>query len=335
MRSLRSSVVAGSRGASLDGCLGAAPEGRLRAQILLGEHAREEAVLQVVLVVGGRVAEVDDLRLQARGARPRLQVGGPVALALVLQQPGPHLVGEVEARVVGRAALESIHHPQHLGVVAEAAVLPHEVVQGHLPPVTEGRVPEVVPQGEGLAEGLVEAQGASDAARDLADLQAVGQARAVVVPLLVEEHLRLVHEPAERRGVRDPIAIALVGGPHRIRGLDGASAPGVDREAGPGRQLGGLARLARDPIHPSSSAARLPAGVRAGRDRRRGGRGRHRGPGLGDSGVDSKGGRPRPSEGCGVGPHPTSGRKRATPSGNAFPCLGEPCGPAAPTRWAR
>ena len=207
--------------ARLDHLLGAAPERRLGAQVGLGEHARQEPVLEIVLVVGRGVAQVDDLGLEAGGGVARLQVLRPVALALVLEQARAHLVGQVEAGMLGGASLQAVHHPEHLCVVAEAAVPLHQAVEGHLAAVTEGRVPEVVPQGEGLAQGLVQPQGSADAARDLTDLEAVGEARAVVVTLLVEEDLGLVHQAPERRGVRDPVAVALVDRPHGVLVLGG------------------------------------------------------------------------------------------------------------------
>ena len=71
-----------------------------------------------------------------------------------------------------------------------------------LPGVTERRVPEVVGERDRLGEVFVEAQDASDRAGELRRLERVGEARAVVVALVVDEDLRLVFEPAKRRRVR-------------------------------------------------------------------------------------------------------------------------------------
>ena len=56
-------------------------------------------------------------------------------------------------------------------------------VQRPLPRVAEGRVPQIMAQGDGLGQILVQAQGAGYRAGDLGDFQRVGQAGAVVVAL--------------------------------------------------------------------------------------------------------------------------------------------------------
>ena len=77
--------------------------------------------------------------------------------------------------------------------------------------MSERRVPEVVAERDRLGELLVEAQRDGDRPRDLAHLQRMGQPGAVVVPLRGEEYLRLMHQPAERLAVKDPITVARVG----------------------------------------------------------------------------------------------------------------------------
>ena len=72
----------------------------------------------------------------------------------------------------------------------------------------ERGVPEVVAEGDGFGEVLVQAQRPRDGARDLADLQRVGEARAVVVALGRQEDLGLVLEAPERLAVDDAVAIA-------------------------------------------------------------------------------------------------------------------------------
>ena len=74
--------------------------------------------------------------------------------------------------------------------------------------MAERRMAEVMGERAGLGEILVEAERARQRARDLGDLQGVGEPRAIVVALVVDEHLRLVGEPAEGGGMDDAIAIA-------------------------------------------------------------------------------------------------------------------------------
>ena len=68
---------------------------------------------------------------------------------------------------------------------------------------------EVVRQRQRLGQVFVEAEDAADRAGDLRDLDAVGQARAVVIALMVDEHLGLVLQAAEGAGVDDAVAVAL------------------------------------------------------------------------------------------------------------------------------
>ena len=85
------------------------------------------------------------------------------------------------------------------------------VVEDALAGVSERRVPEVVSERDRFGQLFVEPQHLGDAARDLRDLQRVGQPRAVVIAGRREEHLGLVLEPAERLAVNDAIAVALKG----------------------------------------------------------------------------------------------------------------------------
>ena len=96
--------------------------------------------------------------------------------------------------------------------MAEAAVVTHQLVQRPLAAVSKGRVPDVMGQGQGLAEGLVQKEGAADAAGNLGNLKAVREACAVVVTFPVDEDLGLVHQTPEGGGMDDAVAVAL---PHR------------------------------------------------------------------------------------------------------------------------
>ena len=102
---------------------------------------------------------------------------------------------------------------QRVLVVAEAdAVAPRAGTASstRLADVAERRVAEVVAERRSpRSRSSLSAQRARDGARDPARLERVREARAVVVALGRDEHLRLVLEPAERLGVDDPVAVAL------------------------------------------------------------------------------------------------------------------------------
>jgi hypothetical protein len=104
----------------------------------------------------------------------------------------PYFFGEIKAFA---SLFKKIHHAEALFVVLETAgvYLSEDVLAG----VAERGMAQVVRQGDGLGEVLVEPQGARDGARYLADLEHVREARAVVVAFGSEEDLCLVLEPAE------------------------------------------------------------------------------------------------------------------------------------------
>ena len=104
---------------------------------------------------------------------------------------------------------------------------------------------QVVRQGERLGQVLVEAQHAGDGTGDLCHLQAVREARAIVVALVKHEHLRLVGEAPEGGGVHDAVAVALEGGAHGAGGL-GMDAAGT--RLGPGCVGRQQPRRARRPL---------------------------------------------------------------------------------------
>ena len=76
------------------------------------------------------------------------------------------------------------------------------------------------------------------------DLDRVGQARPVVVPLVIDEDLGLVFEPAERAAVDDAVAVALVGRTVVVLGLGMTPAPGWPGPIGHTRPSSGSVRVA-------------------------------------------------------------------------------------------
>ena len=102
--------------------------------------------------------------------------------------------------------------------------------------MAERAVAEVVRQRHRLRQVLVEGERARRGARDLRDLEGVGQAGAEVVALVVDEHLGLVLEAAERGAVDDPVAVALERAAQRALRLGMTAAAAPRRITGVGRQ---------------------------------------------------------------------------------------------------
>jgi hypothetical protein len=115
----------------------------------------------------------------------------------VLDDAFARFEAEIEAIKSGVALFQKIDDTQALQVVLEAAMRAHAGVQRVLAGMAEGRVSEVVGQRNGFDQVFVEMQGARHAAGDLRDFDAVRQAGAEEVALVVDENLRLVFEPAK------------------------------------------------------------------------------------------------------------------------------------------
>ncbi len=126
------------------------------------------------------------------------------------------------------APLEEIDHPQRLVVVFEPANLgrrpasgsddlivdaAQDLVENRLAGVAEGGVTEVVTQCRRLDEILVETERAGDGARQLTDLEGVGEPGARMISHVRHEDLGLVLEPTKGPRVEDSVAITLEGEP--------------------------------------------------------------------------------------------------------------------------
>jgi hypothetical protein len=152
-----------------------------------------------VVDVRDAVDDADDLALErVRLARPRVR-----------QDPVADLSGEVQL----------LGDPKRLLVVPKPAPeAPFEhFVERRLAGVPERRVAGVMTEADRLDEVLVQAQRASDAARDRGRLERVRHPRAVVVAGRVDEDLRLPLQSPERLRVQDPVSVALERRPQQTR----------------------------------------------------------------------------------------------------------------------
>ena len=95
-------------------------------------------------------------------------------------------------------------------VVLEPTVFAHEFVQDGFAFVAEGRMAKVMCQRDGFGEVFVELEWACNVPGNCRDFHRVGEARAEMVTGAVEKNLGFVFEAAERAGVNDAIAVALI-----------------------------------------------------------------------------------------------------------------------------
>ena len=221
-----------------------------------GEEASLHPVVDVVVVVGDIVGDGGGLGLQ-RGeavepqipARREVGDGAPCGLiqhvrdrAVVLDHPlygFPAQVQAVEGRI---ASLKPGHDTEGLNVVIEAAPGLHPGLQFVLAGMAEGRMAQVVGQGDRLGQFAVQPQGVGQGSGDLADLQRMGQAGAIVVALMGHEDLGLALQAAEGGGVDDPVAVAGEGVARTARRLGNQASTRVGGQFGIGGAGVGLAQ---------------------------------------------------------------------------------------------
>ena len=168
--------------------------------LLFGDDPGAQRVVQIVIQIGHVIAQPHHHRLPAL-----LRVAGGMG-----QDPDTGLPAQIETAAI---LFDAVHHPQGLLVMAEPPGI--NPIERPLPGMSEGCVPQVVTQSNGLRQIFIEHQRPRHRARQPGDLQRVGQARAVMVALRLKEHLGLVFQAAEGFAVRDPVGVPLKTGAQR------------------------------------------------------------------------------------------------------------------------
>ena len=202
--------------------------------VLRLHDAAAHGVVEVVVDVGHAVGQAHDVGLERAARLP----------GRVVEDADACLVAEVQAAAV---ALDAVDDAQALLIVPEADA-GVDRVECALSRVAERRVAEVVPEADGLGEVLIEFERAGDRAREARDLERVRQARAVMVALRAQEHLRLVLQAAERFRVRDAVDVALEARAHLTRRLGRRAAGGLRAQQAvraDEQRLGGFAFFSR------------------------------------------------------------------------------------------
>src|SRR5262245_44536833 len=154
----------------------------------------------------------------------------------------------------GVAPFECSHHPQRLRVVIEAATGGKAAIERALTGMTEGRMAKIVRERQRLSQILIEAERAGERARDLGDLEGVGQPGAEVIALVKDEDLGLVREPPKCGCMDDAVAVAaedVAGRARRLR-MEPTAAPAGSGRVGRAR-AGRFNRHAEPPIDQSAA----------------------------------------------------------------------------------
>ena len=122
-----------------------------------------------------------------------------------------HLPAQVQPFAI---FFQHVHHAQALPVVGKP--IGAQSVECPLPRMAEGCMAQIVPQGDGLGEVLIQAQRAGDGAGNLTDFQRMGQPGTIVVPFRRKENLGLLFQPPERLAVQNPVPVPLKARADRI-----------------------------------------------------------------------------------------------------------------------
>ena len=201
------------------------------AQIVDGEEIGAQAIVDVMRIVGNIIRNGGGLRFSAGEAcqierHPRVEFEdrdgdaarrifrhrraiGHEQRAIVLDEALEGFPREVQAVVVGVAAFEPGDDAQGLCIVIEPAEGRHDLLQHIFARMAEGRVTKIVGERQRFREIFIKAQRTGEGAGNLAHLDRVGQAGAVVIAFVGHEDLGLVGQPAEGGGMDDPVAVAL------------------------------------------------------------------------------------------------------------------------------
>ena len=154
---------------------------RQARQLVEAEEPGPQAVVEVVVAVRDVVRDRGDLRLQRR-VPIRRQAGeervlghhpgrGCLEGAVVLEQPLQRLAGEVQPVEAGVAPFEPGHDAEGLQVMIEAAERGQRLVQRGLAGMAEGAVAQVVREGNGFRQVLVDPEHPGQGPGDLGHLQ--------------------------------------------------------------------------------------------------------------------------------------------------------------------
>ena len=84
----------------------------------------------------------------------------------------------------------------------------HEAVQHAFARMAKGRMAQVMPERDRFRQVFIQPKPARNGPRDLADLQRMRKARAVMVPDRGKKNLRFVFQAPEGFAVNDPVPVA-------------------------------------------------------------------------------------------------------------------------------
>ena len=209
-------------------------------QLRRGQNVEVDRVVEVVTVIGDFVRQIRNLRFQ--GWKP--------ARALVLLQAFANFEGQIQSGKIGIGVFQQFDHPQTLPVVLETAVIAHAFGQDFFAGMPEGRVAEIVGQGDRFRQIFIEGKGPGDGPANGGNFNRMGQPRSQVIAGAVQKNLGFVFEPPKCARMNDPGAVALKFSPIGVallRIFSSSRFTGLLRERSQGRSFGRFHLLTRFP----------------------------------------------------------------------------------------
>ncbi len=182
-------------------------------QLAWMDHFRAQAVIQIMGGVSQGIGDVDNLRLDMP-PQIGVEIFGirAVILGFVLHHPLKHLPGEVQTGKIGIPLFQFGHNTERLFVMVKTAVFQHQAGKGAFTGMAKRGMPKIMRQRDGFRQVFIGPQRPGDGATDLGDFHGVGEAGAVIIALVVNEHLGFIFQSAEGCGMDDAVAVALKNG---------------------------------------------------------------------------------------------------------------------------
>ncbi len=216
-------------------------EGNFVAEGVQIEKIGLEGIVEVGRIVGDFIHPIDELRFERRAEVEQIvrQFGifGQRIIAGMFDDAFADFEGEIEAIEADVTMLEMLDDAESVEVVVKtAAVGAHEFVELALAGMAEGRMTDVVDQGESFDEFGVQAERGGNGAGDLGHFESVGEAVAEMIGEAGAEDLGFRFEAAEGAGMDDPVTIAGVFTAIGMRGFGKAAASGGRGVHSPGSE---------------------------------------------------------------------------------------------------
>src|SRR6516165_6922889 len=98
-----------------------------------------------------------------------------------------NLEGEIKPPEVGITDLQVVNRAKRLGIVVEAAVRAHQLVERTLACVSEWWMTQIMGEGDGLGEIVIEPEHPRDGAGQLSSLDGVSEPGAIVIAFMIDE----------------------------------------------------------------------------------------------------------------------------------------------------